>query len=169
MKKSIVIIVLVIGVLVAIMWLGKSKGKNAVVTSETDSSVNASVGEIAGDDTTLQRKKKMSDVHHLISPKEFKQKMESGEYVLVDIRTPEEYEAERLPGVDLNLDFYADDFANQVNKLDKNKKYLYYCRTGHRSGQAGHYAEDLGFKEVYELDGGIVAWKKAGFNTVKGE
>ena len=117
----------------------------------------------------LQDKKAMSDVHHLISPAEFKKKIDSGEYILVDIRTLEEYQTERIPKTELNLDFYADDFAEQVNKLDKTKKYLYYCRTGHRSGQAGHYAEDLGFREVYELDGGIVAWKKAGYKTESGK
>jgi rhodanese-related sulfurtransferase len=91
----------------------------------------------------LQDKKKMDDVHHLISPAEFKKKISEGEYILVDIRTEKEFLNERLPGTDLNLDFYAEDFAEQVNKLDKTKKYLYYCRTGHRSGQAGRYAEQF--------------------------
>ena len=117
----------------------------------------------------LQNKKKMSDVHHLISPAEFKKKIDEGGYVLVDIRTEKEFLNERLPGTDLNLDFYAEDFAEQVNKLDKNKKYLYYCRTGHRSGQAGQYAEQFGFKNVYELKGGIVAWKKAGYKVISGK
>ncbi len=137
--------------------------------------INELVSESSNDNTgdsldiqsqKLQDKKKMDDIHHLISPAEFKKKINEGEYILVDIRTEKEFLNERLLGVDLNLDFYIDDFAEQVNKLDKTKKYLYYCRTGHRSGQAGQYAEQFGFKNVYELKGGIVDWKKAGYETV---
>jgi rhodanese-related sulfurtransferase len=122
--------------------------------------------QVAVENKNLKQKQAMSDGHHLISPAEFKKKIETDEYVLVDIRTAKEYTNEHILGADLNLDFYADDFAEQVNKLDKDKKYLYYCRTGHRSGQAGHYAEQFGFKNVYELEGGISAWKKAGYEIV---
>jgi len=104
-------------------------------------------------------------VSHLISPEEFKKKLDSGEYVLVDIRTPEEFKEGHIPGATLNLDFYAPDFKDKVSKLDKNKKYLYYCRSGHRSGEASELAKEFGFTEAYELDGGINAWKEAGHKT----
>jgi len=110
---------------------------------------------------------KMIAKSHLISPAEFKEKVDSGEYVLVDIRTSEEFKQEKIPGAELNLDFYADDFEEQVNKLDKNKKYLYYCRSGHRSGEASALAKKFNFTEAYELDGGINAWKDAGYKTIK--
>ena len=60
----------------------------------------------------------------------------------------------------LNIDFYAPDFKEQLNKLDKNKKYIYHCRSGSRSARAVPIFKELGFKEVLELDGGINAWKK---------
>jgi rhodanese-related sulfurtransferase len=107
------------------------------------------------------------NVSILISPQEFKQKLEMGKYVLVDIRTDKEDKQEKIPGTKLILDFYKDDFVEQVSKLDKNKKYLYYCRTGHRSGEASDLAGRFNFTEAYELDGGIVAWKKAGYKTDK--
>ena len=100
----------------------------------------------------------------LISPKEFKEKIDSKEYVLVDIRTTKEDTNEKIPNTELVLDFYKDNFSEEVSKLDKDKKYLYYCRTGNRTSHASVLAEQFNFAEAYELDGGIVAWKKAGYN-----
>ena len=102
----------------------------------------------------------------LISPAEFKEKIETGEYVLVDIRTPEEYQSGHIEGA-INIDYYAPDFKEQVSQLDRNKKYLYYCRSGHRSGEAEILAKTFNFSEVYELDGGINAWQKVGFQVKK--
>ncbi len=102
----------------------------------------------------------------LISPEEFKSKADTGEYILVDIRTPEEYQSGHIEGA-INIDYYAPDFKEQVSKLDKNRKYLYYCRSGHRSGEAEILAETFNFAEVYELDGGINAWQKVGFQIKK--
>ena len=99
-----------------------------------------------------------------ISPTEFKNKIDNGEYVLVDIRTPEEYQAGHIKGA-INLDYYAPDFKEKVSQLDRNKKYLYYCRSGHRSGQAQVLAKTFSFPEVYELQGGINAWKEAGYKV----
>ena len=101
----------------------------------------------------------------LISPKEFKEKIDSKEYVLVDIRTTKEDINERIPGTEIVLDFYKDNFSEEVSRLDKSKKYLYYCRTGNRTSHASILAEKFNFTEAYELDGGIVAWKKAGYSV----
>ncbi len=102
----------------------------------------------------------------LISPEEFKSKADTGKYVLVDIRTPEEYQSGHIEGA-INIDYYAPDFKEQVSQLDKNKKYLYYCRSGHRSREAEVLAKTFNFSEVYELDGGINAWQKVGFQVKK--
>jgi len=99
---------------------------------------------------------------HLISPAEFKKKVDSGEYVVVDIRTPEEFQTGHIKGA-INVDFYSPDFKSTVAKLDRNKKYLYYCRSGHRSGEASTLAKELGFNVAYELKGGINAWQEAGY------
>ncbi len=130
-------------------------GNNNVATQSQSSNSKAIT-------STLKTTDKTKNGVYLISPAEFKEKMESGEYVLVDIRTPEEYQAGHIKGA-INIDFYAPDFKEQVSKLDKNKKYLYYCRSGHRSGQAEVLAKAFDFPEVYELDGGINAWIKAGY------
>ena len=98
----------------------------------------------------------------LLSPVEFREKVDSGEYVVVDIRTPEEFHDGHIKGA-INIDFYSPDFKDKVSKLDKNKKYLYYCRSGHRSGESSSLVQEFEFKYAYELKGGINAWKESGY------
>lgn len=81
--------------------------------------------------------------------------------VVLDIRTPEEFAGGRIAGSS-NLDFYEPDFAASLDTLDKDLPYFVYCRSGNRSSQAIETMRDLGFTEVYELDGGIVQWAEAG-------
>jgi len=87
--------------------------------------------------------------------------------VILDVRTPEEYETARLDGA-LIIDFYETDFADRIAELDRDVPYLLYCRSGNRSGQTRQIMEDLGFTEVYDVDGGINAWQAAGHNVISG-
>ena len=74
---------------------------------------------------------------------------------LIDVRTPEEYMSGHYKNAQ-NLNFYDElNFKNALNKMDKNKRYLIYCRSGHRSGLTLKLMKKLGFKEVYDLSGGI--------------
>ncbi len=88
------------------------------------------------------------------------------DFVLLDIRTPEEFAAERIAESVL-LDFYADDFEDELDKLDKSKTYLVYCRSGNRSSKSMPIMEDLGFIKIYDMGGGINQWKAEGYPTVK--
>lgn len=83
------------------------------------------------------------------------------DFVILDVRTPEEYRAGHIPGA-VNLDFYTDTFREELNKLDKNKKYLIYCRSGRRSGIVLGIAKELGFTEAYNMLGGIIQWEEEG-------
>ena len=82
--------------------------------------------------------------------------------VVLDIRTPEEFNEARLADA-IMVDFYADDFTDQLDTLDKDVPYVMYCRTGNRSSDAVKTMKDLGFVEVYEIDGGIVNWFEQGY------
>ncbi len=82
--------------------------------------------------------------------------------VTLDVRTLEEFNEVRIAGAS-NLDFYAPDFSDRLDTLDKTLPYFVYCRSGNRSGQTLDIMRDLGFEQVYNLDGGIVAWNEAGF------
>lgn len=67
--------------------------------------------------------------------------------VILDVRTADEYQAEHVKGAK-NIDFYAANFQAQISKLDKNKSYVLYCRSGNRSGQATHMMKQLGFQQA---------------------
>ena len=82
------------------------------------------------------------------------------EGVLLDIRTPEEFGEGHIEGAS-NLDFYSSGFRADLDSLDKDGVYFIYCRSGSRTSQTKILMESLGFKNVYDLRGGILAWSSA--------
>lgn len=92
-----------------------------------------------------------------IGAKEFHDLMKDKDAVVLDVRTPAETRDGVIPGYKM-LNSMSPDFDNQIKKLDKNKKYLVYCRSGNRSGQACRIMADKGFDKLYNLVGGIAAW-----------
>ncbi len=87
-------------------------------------------------------------------------------FKILDVRTPEEFETGHIEDA-INLDFYSVTFKDELDKLNKTNTYFVYCRSGNRSGQAMKMMESLGFKEVYNLSGGINDWIAAGLPVVK--
>lgn len=78
---------------------------------------------------------------------------------LIDVRTPEEFNEGHIENA-VNIDFYSDQFIDEINKsLDKNKTVFLYCKSGGRSGKAYTMLKENGFKEVYDLKGGYSNWK----------
>ena len=81
---------------------------------------------------------------------------------IIDVRTPDEIKETGNIKNSVNIDFKADDFKAKVSKLDKNKTYLIYCRSGNRAGQASKIMIDLGFKNInYLKNGGYSELSKA--------
>ncbi len=74
---------------------------------------------------------------------------------LIDVRTQQEWDAGHYEEADALIDFYAPDFAQQLDALDKSTQYFIYCRSGSRSGMALRTMRSLGFTKVYDLAGGI--------------
>jgi thioredoxin len=94
---------------------------------------------------------------------EFRQLLESTtSKVLLDVRTPEEFAEGHLKDA-TNIDWNGDAFEAGVEKLDKAKPVFVYCLAGSRSAAAAEKMRHMGFKEVYELKGGILKWRAAGF------
>jgi thioredoxin 1 len=79
--------------------------------------------------------------------------------VVIDVRTPEEFSNGFVAGA-VNIDYNNESFANQVSALNKTSPYFVYCLSGGRSSRAAEYMRSNGFKNVYELKGGILAWQK---------
>ncbi|NNK69770.1 MAG: rhodanese-like domain-containing protein, partial [Flavobacteriaceae bacterium] len=78
---------------------------------------------------------------------------------LVDVRTPEEYEAGHIEKA-TNIDFLADNFEQNIQEINKDRPVFIYCRSGGRSGQAAELMKKLGFKKIYDLRGGYLSWSE---------
>jgi rhodanese-related sulfurtransferase len=84
--------------------------------------------------------------------------------VVLDVRTPDEFAEGHLPGAAL-VDFYDDGFPARLEALDREVPYLVYCRSGGRSGKTAQLMDQMGFQDVTDLDGGMLAWADAGLPT----
>jgi len=89
------------------------------------------------------------------------------DFVIIDARTLREFAASHIENA-INLDYSSDTFQYELDKLDKNKAYLIYCAVGECNGSALNVMEELGFKEVYNISGGINLWVTEGFPVIKG-
>lgn len=81
--------------------------------------------------------------------------------VVIDVRTPEEFSKGHLQHA-VNIDWNGKDFGSSTAKLDKSKPVFVYCLVGGRSAKAAAQMRDDGFKEVYEMEGGMMKWRAAG-------
>ncbi len=81
-------------------------------------------------------------------------------WVVLDVRTPEEFSQGHIPGA-ININIYDADAFDRIGKMNKNAKYIVYCRTRNRSGVAAEYMEKNGFKTVHQMVDGIGGWNKA--------
>lgn len=165
MKRSTIFIVLGIFVFSAIMLL--------LVFSGGDKN-KCSAEEICDVPDDKEEKKRENDKGDVERPKEsfdriavksaiemVNDRKRDNNFVLLDIRTPEEFRQGHIMGAK-NIDFYLPDFEDRVKELDKNTTYLVYCRSGNRSGHSMSIFKNNGFASVYDLEGGIGAWVNAG-------
>jgi len=78
---------------------------------------------------------------------------------LIDVRTPKEYEEGHIENAQL-INYYSKNFKENIQELDKEKPVYVYCKSGYRSGNSSKILAELGFKEIYDLKGGYMAWEK---------
>lgn len=96
---------------------------------------------------------------HTLSAKSFAEKIqETPNGTIVDVRTPVEFSSGHLENA-LNYDWNGSEFNQQIATLDKSKPVFVYCLSGGRSSAAADKMRSAGFKEVYELEGGIMQWR----------
>lgn len=94
-----------------------------------------------------------------VDVKTFSEKLKTTENPqLLDVRTPEEFSPDHIEKA-RNIDWNGPDFVAQAQKLDKSRPVFVYCKVGGRSSQAAHKLAELGFAQIYNLDGGIMKWR----------
>ena len=87
--------------------------------------------------------------------------IELNDAILVDVRTEDEYNSGYIEN-SLNIDYFSNDFSVNADKLDKNTPIILYCESGNRSSMSANKISKLGFKEIYNLEGGILEWIEEG-------
>jgi len=102
-----------------------------------------------------------ADGQETLNPKEFKAKLAESPVKLIDIRTPQEFELGYIYGAE-NIDYYNPDFLQNILKLDKSMPIAIYCKSGGRTKDAMKILAKEGFKTIYALSGGLLAWEKDG-------
>lgn len=143
MKKNIIIAIILIAVLICIGFLiYKTNNKNKITKS--NSTVTTSTAK-----TNEIRHVSMDDIEKIMN--------ENKNYVIVDVRTPDEYKEGHIPNA-INI---PNETINETiyNKLkDKDQLILIYCRSGSRSRQAAYKMQKLGYTNLVDF-GGIINWK----------
>ncbi len=103
-----------------------------------------------------------------LSPDQVAQEVEGGDAVLVDLREPQEREATGvIPGAVSAprgmLEFYADpSLPYHKEEFDPERRIILHCASGGRSALGAATLQEMGYKNVAHLDGGIKAWQEAG-------
>jgi rhodanese-related sulfurtransferase len=94
------------------------------------------------------------------TPEEVKQKLEAGEIVLIDVRTPNEYAFEHVPGAML---FPMSSFEPTSLPDQGRKRIVFHCGSGVRSKKIAERCQSAGIDRLAHMEGGFGAWKQAGF------
>lgn len=95
---------------------------------------------------------------------EWMQAAQSPGTVIIDVRTPEEFNSGHVQGA-LNIPVESSDFATQVAALDPTTTYAIYCRSGNRSAVATAQMGTMGYMHLYDLEGGFADLEAAGMPT----
>lgn len=100
----------------------------------------------------------------IVAPEAFAKKIkETPNAQILDVRTPEEYASEHIDNA-VNVDWLGDNFEADAEKFDKSKPIFVYCKIGGRSSKASAKLAELGFTNIYDLNGGMMKWNAAGLS-----
>jgi rhodanese-related sulfurtransferase len=130
----------------------------------------ALVGGSLHDTANAAESSSQAQLFETVTPKEasilIKNNKANPNFVILDVRTAKEFASGHIEDA-INIDYYAKTFLDDLDRLDKTKTYLVYCRSGSRSTKAFNLMKELGFQKVYGMEGGIVRWQAEGLPTTK--
>ncbi|MCF6214010.1 MAG: rhodanese-like domain-containing protein [Flavobacteriaceae bacterium] len=135
---------------------GSNKAINYVISKEYKNKV---IEDIKAEILKKEAQKKIDDLAVIqnIEPPILVNALKNANIQLVDVRTPSEFKSGHIEK-SINMNYYDQDFSKQVLILDKNKPVYVYCRSGVRSKYSSEIFKNLGFKKIYNLQGGILNW-----------
>jgi thioredoxin 1 len=113
-----------------------------------------------------QMQAKSEDQNQVLTAKAFAEAIKSANNI-IDVRTPSEFESGHINGA-VNIDWNADGFEKSMAQYQKEAPIYVYCLSGGRSGQAAQFLRQSGYTKVYELEGGMMAWRSNQLPEVNG-
>ena len=103
-------------------------------------------------------KAQQSDTFKILNPSEFYEAIFQKNVQLVDVRTANEFNNGAIQNA-VNIDFFQQStFSNEFSKMDIEQPVYLYCHSGNRSRKTAALLEDMGFKKIYDLNGGYMRW-----------
>ena len=150
------------GILIVMIALVTGCGNSGETTSDVaqqaQQAVQQAVEQVAVEEEAVEEVVEQTPTYEVLNVADFKAKMASLEdYHLIDVRTPGEVAAGTIEN-SININFSTSNFETELEKMDKSKPLMLFCRSGNRSGKASQIARNLGFTEIYDLKGGMMAW-----------
>ncbi len=116
---------------------------------------------------TACKDKSIAQEIQVLEPQEFHDSLlKNNDVQLIDVRTKAEFEEGHLQDA-LNIDVLQTNFITEAEKLNLEKPVYLYCRSGKRSAKAALILKDVGFKEIYDLQGGYLNWESKEFQNKK--
>lgn len=110
------------------------------------------------------KEKSVSQEIQVLAPQEFHDATAGKNVQLLDVRTAQEFGEGHVANA-VNVDVLEDDFSEKVKGLNPEKPVYVYCRSGKRSAKATAILEGLGFKEIYDMEGGYLQWENDGIDA----
>ncbi|MBP8724850.1 MAG: thioredoxin family protein [Saprospiraceae bacterium] len=107
-----------------------------------------------------------NEVVENLDPERFRQLIEEGAGVVLDVRTPEEVADGHLADAS-TVDFYDPDFKEKLRLIPVERDVYVYCASGIRSAEAAVFLKSLGHPRVCNLEGGLQAWRDRGYPIVR--
>ena len=104
----------------------------------------------------------LREVFRLVSLDVDELKDDISEYKIIDVRSYNEYDISHISGA---TNIHTGYLENNLDKISDGEKIVLYCTSGDRSAIAASYLLKLGYRNIYNLSGGINAWIQAGCQT----
>ncbi len=128
--------------------------------------LKALIGVLVGTSLTACEEPHTQGEKTTVTPREVYEQRASKDVLIIDVRTPAEFRMERIKEAQNKP---LDQIQQWVKELPKDKKIYFVCRSGNRSGQAQRIAQQAGYNNTYNMQGGMLAWRREGFPVVSGE
>ena len=131
----------------------------AVVVTKSPSSVQVSENQTQNSKETVGSQNTLVSYKN-ITPDELYEMMQNKDFTLIDVHIPEQ---KHIKGTDKFIPYNEIRMRADELPQDRNAKIVLYCRSGAMSAVAAEELIKMGYKNVYNLEGGIIAWKDRGY------